>query len=221
MGESDVNMPFDVLESLMKKLFVILIVAGGLMHCSVTKANITGIDYASDGDGAIVCNVYTWNGSLPEFTAGTIDGIQYSAPAHVIGNIETDGSDPTLTLNSTINNDTGFAWTAYDVNVYMSSTFTLSAENVTLPPDWTAAITQSPVWNGSQYEGKLEFTGVTPVANGDNLDFGYTISFSGYTSFTFCQEMIPVPEPGTFGFLSAGALLLGGFLAAGRRKNHS
>ena len=134
--------------------------------------------------------------------------------------------DPTLKLISAIDNDTSFTWTAYHVNVYMNNSFTLSAATASfpgaIPGDWTATITQqaTPI-GGGQYEGQLDFTGGTPVAVGDELDFSYKLAFTGATSYSFTQEMIPVPEPGTIGFLAAGALLLGGFRVVRQRRNHS
>jgi len=201
------------------------------MYCSIGRANITNVFCQDDGDGAVTCGPYTWTGN--PIVGVTMDGTQYSVPGqtagHILGTIETDGSDdPSLTLNSDINNDTSFAWTAYDVNVYMDTTFTLSAVDVTVPPDWTATIIQSPVYVGSPhgaYEGKIEYdigVGGAPVAIGDDLDFGYTISgFSGNTLYSFTQEMIPVPEPTAFGFLAAGALLLGGLMAVRQRRNRA
>lgn len=207
----------------MKRLSLILVVVGGLLYCSTSKANITNVVFQSDGDGAIIdCPVYTWSGDVSSLSV-PIKGDQLWGPAHVSGIIDTTGpiGDPSLTISSAIVNDTAFTWTAYQVNVYMNNSFTLSGQAVTLPPDWGATIAQAPAWNGTQYEGQLLFTAGTPVMVGDELDFGYTVSFSGATSFVFTQEMIPIPEPGTFGFLAVGALLLGATLTAGRRKTHS
>jgi hypothetical protein len=212
----------NILESLMKRLVLVSIVLGGLMFCSVGKANITGVTYADDGDGAVVCPLYTWNGSAADLSA-PIYGDQYWGPAHVVGTITTDtADDPNLILGSAIDNDTSFAWTAYHVNVYMNNPFTLSAVSVSNVPigDWTAGITQAPVWNGSQYEGQLDFTSGTPVAIGDELDFSYKLSFAGATSYSFTQEMIPVPESNTFTFLVAGSLCLGGLVIVRQRRNN-
>lgn len=205
----------------MKTISLILAMVGGLLFSSTAQANITAISLASDGDNAIVCPIYTWNGSASEVTM-SISGDQYWQPAHVIGSIQTDSetADPSLTLSSSINNDTTFAWTAYIVNVYMNTTFTISGAAVSVPGDWSAATTQ-PIWNGSQYAGQVLFAAGTPVAIGGQLDFAYTISFAGATSYSFTQEMIPVPEPGICSFLAAGALLLGGVLAGRRRTKLS
>ena len=160
----------------MKRLSFISLVVGGLMCCSTGKANITNVDYADDGDGAIVCPVYTWSGSAT-WVGCQIAGDQYWGPAHVVGTIATDSaSDPTLTLSSAINNDTSFTWTAYDVNVYMSSTFTLSDVSVTTPGDWTVTSALQPVLVNSPlgaYEAQIVFTGGTPVTVGNDLDFSY------------------------------------------------
>ena len=205
----------------MKRLIFTLVVLGGMMCCTAGKANITSATFQSDNDGAIInCPVYTWSGNVSDLSV-PISGEQRWEPAHVVGTIDTTDAtgDPTLTLSSSINNDTTFAWTAYIVNVYMNTTFVLSGAGVTVPGDWATAVTQ-PNWNGSQYEGQLYFTAGTPVTPGGNLDFAYTISFSGATSYSFTQEMIPVPEPGTVGFLAAGGLLLGGLATIRLRRNH-
>ncbi|MGB7767480.1 MAG: PEP-CTERM sorting domain-containing protein [Verrucomicrobiia bacterium] len=210
----------------MKKLFFVLMVAGGLMYCSIGRADITSVSCQDDGDGVISCGPYMWSGSI---TSVTMDGTQHTVPGqtaagHILGDITTDSTtDPTLTLDSAINNDTGYAWTAYDVNVYMDNPFSLSSASVTLPPDWTLASIQPtavPVVSPhGSYEASMVFASGTPVAIGDDLDFGYTISFTGSTDYSFTQEMIPVPEPGTIGFLAAGVLLLGGLVVVRQRRN--
>ncbi len=205
----------------MKRLSFVGILIGGLMVCSTGKANILYVQYADDGDGAITCDPTNWQGSVPDLGLN-ITGKQCGAPGHVIGTITTDtADDPSLILGSAINNDTSFAWTAYQVNVYMNNTFTLSAASVTLPIDWTLTSIQTtaiPVVSPhGSYEAQMVFTSGTPVAIGDELDFSYKISFSGATSYSFTQEMIPVPEPGALGFMAAGVLLLGGFMIGRRR----
>ncbi len=211
----------------MKRLSLVAIVIGGLVFCSSGKANITGVSFQDDGDGAITCPLYTWSGSINDLNV-PLDGIQNrGGAAQILGAIQTDTTgDPSLTLNSTINNDTSFAWSAYYVNVYMNTTFTIPAANVSVPSGWTANVIQTPIYVGSSlgdYEGQIEFAmgSGMPVAVNGELDFSYTISFGGATSYTFTQEMIPVPEPGTLGFLGAGMLLLAGLLVTNRRKRHS
>jgi len=75
--------------------------------------------------------------------------------------------------------------------------------------DWTAYLTQQPVWNGTDWKGQLDFHAGTPVAIGGELDFSYAIHFVGSTSYSFTQEMMPTPEPGTLSLLLGGVLLLG------------
>ena len=71
--------------------------------------------------------------------------------------------DPTVTMRNTIDNDTGFSWTGYHVNVFMDNPFTVSAATIYTPatsePGWTGSITVSPaVLVGSQYEGRKWIT---------------------------------------------------------------
>jgi hypothetical protein len=64
----------------------------------------------------------------------------------------------------------------------------------------------------------MVFSSGTPVQVGQELDFNYSISFTGATSYSFTEEVIPVPEPAIFALVPVGALLWGGFVAGLRRK---
>ena len=167
---------------------------------SVAHADIIGWDCADDGDGAIDC--------VASFDYGTYElsivGDQNWGPGHMLGSFTTDTAlDPTVMMYNTIDNDTGFTWTGYQVNVSMDSTFTLSNAMVFTPGDWTTAITQ-PTWTGSEYRGVVDYSSGTPVADTETLTFAYNLSFDGATSFQFCQEMVPTPEPTTLALLLIG-----------------
>jgi hypothetical protein len=76
-------------------------------------------------------------------------GAQKAGEAGMKAIIDTDTiADPTLTLSSSVNNDTGFAWNGYQVNVVMSVpfAFTAPAPNVHNPPinDWFLAAVVPP-----------------------------------------------------------------------------
>jgi hypothetical protein len=209
----------------MKKRNLILAVLATLACCSVSKADITSAWWHADGDGDIVCNNWTFSGN-----ALTMDGIQYAGPAHMVGGIDTDTPvDPTLVLNSAVDNDTGFAWNGYQVNVVMSVPFSIVPPlgDPSNPPfnDWIlagvvpVAFQVSGPWAGF-YEGTLYYAGGTPIGVGGELDFTYGINFASSTHYLFTQEMIPsmvpVPEPSTFALLAIGGL--GVLLRWNRRK---
>lgn len=206
----------------MKWRGILLVASFLLVFCGVSKANITNVWYADDGDGAVVCNATNWWGSAKSITL-CIDGVQNWAPGHVLGTVLTDSStDPTLTISTTDSNAMGFAWTSYEVNVYVTTNFTISNVQVTFSPsnDWTVLsgpTTPTLSTNGMWVSSFVLDTG-TPIANGSELGFKYDLGFSGSTFYGFTQEMNPVPEPGTLALVALGGLVFGGFRMARRSR---
>ncbi len=194
----------------MRKLVAIAVFMAVLAWAGVSTATIIGETCWAKNDGALQNSTWGWDGGSNTLSV-TAD--QYSAPGTMLGSFTTsDGDDPTVTLENTVNNDTGFAWTAYYANIYMNRNFTLA--NPVVYPDtteaWSGAITQSPaqlVVSGpytGDYEASAVFTGGTPLPIGGIIDFSYQIAFTGNVTFT--EELIPVPEPGTL------VLVLGGLV---------
>jgi hypothetical protein len=218
----------------MKMRAFVLIAVATLLYCSPSRASITAASWWDDGDGALACQ-WTNLTLSGDAQSGTLSmyGDQSWGPGHMVGTIDTTSAeDPRLTLASAIENDTNFTWAAYTVNVYLSSLFTIANSGslnayVDNPPnsDWYVAsiVEPSPSYTvpsgqfAGDYEGTLYLTGVTPVAIGGELDFGYTIQFSGASHFTVGQEVIPVPEPGAFALVA----LSGGLLALARRRQRT
>jgi hypothetical protein len=199
----------------MKKICILATVAVLLFGVSAVQADILTANYYADGDAALTCTAYAGgtDKSLLEMY-----GDQHSGPAHLLGNITTDSSlDPTITVHNTIDNDTGFAWTGYQVNIYLSYPFTVFNQQVfspLTPSGWSVSPlgTITAAWDGTEYKATLNYTGGTPVAYDPNplltgsFEFGYKINFSGATQYAFCQEMIPVPEPATMVLLALAGL---------------
>lgn len=167
------------------------------------QASILTLSYGSTDNSALNCSYYNWTQ-----TGISVFGQQYSA-GQMAGVITTDTTtDPTLTLTSSLNNDTLFPWTGYQVSVSMTQTFTLSGAQVTVPSGWTANVTQ-PELSGGFYVGHVNYSAGTPVAVGGTLNYAFTMSFSGATQYSFTEAVVPVPEPGAVGF----AFLTGAGLA--------
>jgi len=130
-------------------------------------------------------------------------------------------TDPILTINSSIDNESSFTWTAYIVNVAMNQIFSINSAGVIAPSGWTAIITQPSGPVNGIYTGTIDYVGGTPVAiyPGQNsiLNYGYQIQFSGATQYTLTESVNPVPEPGVFDVSLAGALSLGAWTVVTRR----
>ena len=51
----------------------------------------------------------------------------------------------------------------------------------------------------------------------DMVSFSYQLQFTSSTHYSFTQEIIPVPEPGTVGMVTMSGLLLASLALARRR----
>jgi hypothetical protein len=210
----------------MKKQIALLVVVATLACCSISQASITSATWYSLDHNTLNCT----SNAFASDTLG-MSGTQKAPAAHMVADIFTDTTaDPTLTLSSIVNNDTGFAWNGYQVNVVMSVpfSFTAPAPNAQNPPvnDWFLAAVVPPTLQGGAspwagyYEGTLDFSAGTSVGIGEKLDFQYTISFGSSTHYILTQEMIPseitIPEPSTVALLAIGGL---GFALRLRRNS--
>jgi hypothetical protein len=199
----------------MNRFFSLVFIFGLLMFSATATAEIISYECDNDGDGAIDCVMQNWQ-EVGEDYSMDIVGNQFWGPGHMNGSFTTDTPvDPNINVFNFVDNETGYAWTAYQVNVTMNHPFTLSNAVALSPSNWTSTITPvTPV--GSNYVGTVNYVSGTPVPDLGTFGFQYKISFSGYTSYSYCQEMIPVPvpEPGTLVLLACGAI---GLLVARRR----
>jgi hypothetical protein len=183
---------------------------------------------ADDGDGVIVCtsnflqpiteegeSVYPINvvGEHCDHTNCDVPELR----GHIVGDFNVN-DDPTLKIINSIDNDTGFDWTGYTVQVTMPISFTIPAAAVTTPSDWTVASIAAPSYDigSGKWIGLITFAGGTPVhtTNDETLEFWYKLNFTG-SAPAYCIEMTPVPEPGTLALLAFGAI---GLFVVGRRS---
>jgi hypothetical protein len=196
----------------MKGWSVLLVILAVLFLCSTSRANITNVWYRDDGDGAFVCgNPGTWSGSTSELSLG-VNGKECGTPGHLLLDVYTDSpDDPTLKIDNSIDNDTGFAWTQFTVNLTMNVSFTLTNVAVNAPGDWhvVSGDNQTATFTGSDYLATVVYDTGAPIAINGTIDFGYWVKFSGSPAYTITQEMIPVPEPSTLGLVGLSLLLLG------------
>ena len=181
------------------------------------QANIIFVGTADSGCGGISCQG-SWNPNTPGLF--NLVSTQNQTPGSVAVGVLTDTpDDPTLGIFNTVNNDGTFAWTAYQVNVYMNRSFSLFGDAVTTPGDWSAAITAQGNVLGSyvdavdsntySYMATILYTSGTPIGIGGELDFSYDLTFLGSTNYSYAQEAIPLgiaPEPATMGLGLAGLI---------------
>jgi len=190
-----------------------------LAGVTASHANITNTTFQAYNDGQMYCTFSNLTQIGPGAFEQGIHGDQWGFNGGTVrGDIQTDTpGDPSLTLLHSINNDTGYTWTNYDVTITMSQSFSLSG--VTVDNGWSDVVT-APVLMGSSWVGYIDLYAApygTPVLVNGILDFGYTMSFTGSVSFseTLTPGPAPVPEPGVMALLSLGAA---GWSARRRRK---
>lgn len=201
------------------------IVFCALLSCaSISNASLILGDHSVDA--SIQSPSFDLTGGPEDYTL-SISGGQLSSPGSVLATLTQDGGsdDPNIWVTNGFGNDTDFAWTDYHVVVKMEHPFNLSnagviglfdADGNPLPNNWTATplTLTAAVPIGGQYVGYVDYQGGTAVPILGELDFTYKISFTGYSTTTYTQDLYPTPEPGTLVLLVCGVL---GLLAVRRR----
>src|SRR5207245_685591 len=93
--------------------FKALATVASLGVCSIANANLTNIDYSVLDYNAFTCLV-NFNAASSTMS---VDGYQYLPLGVMQGHYYADSdADPKATKLYTIDNDTGSAWSGYDVN---------------------------------------------------------------------------------------------------------
>jgi hypothetical protein len=140
-----------------------------------------------------------------ELTSGTINWIDSDSTLQLLETWGTMGSvtsstigaadvDPVIHITKQIDNDSGFAWTDYHIQI--------SGQGVTyVPGSATSDRFSTVVENGNN----IDFFSPLIVPVNDSVTLGFDIQVpSGIFSFSISQT--PTPEPATMGLLGLGAL---------------
>lgn len=210
----------------MKSLIVLCVLGTTLACCATGRATLLTASATSDtpsftldGCGSFIGSDTGGILSVSSTQSGPSANLQVTASA------DTAGADPTLGFYNYVNNDTLSTWNSYSVSLSMAVPFTIlespsAVTTVSSPSDWTTNITQ-PTSDGSEYTGLVSYQAGTLVGPGGELDFNYTINFTGSSSYgvdeVYTAGTLAVPEPGTLGLLFAG-LSVSAFLGVARAR---
>jgi hypothetical protein len=185
-----------------------------LTFCQVGRANITSVVWQGTG-GALSDVVYSTTGPQGDITGGWMYAGQ-GGNGQMGLSLGTDSpTDPAFTLTTDLINSSGFTWSSYLVDVSMTTGFTFSGVANNIPGDWTAIVQNPGAPVAGVYTGHLIFYAGTPIGDGGEFNFVYTVNFDGGPSISFTETLTPVPEPGTLSLLAIGSAL---FVIARRRR---
>jgi hypothetical protein len=202
----------------MNKKTFLLVVSMSFLGWFASNASVTSV-----GDSGWTGGIYCYEPVLQTDSNGQsalMSGNQWLSSGSMDINIAASSTtDPILSIGSSINNTSSFAWTEYIVTLSMNQAFSINSANVSAPLGWSANITGpgGPDISGN-YIGTIDYLAGTPVAVSGTLDFNYVVQFTGSLSYSLTESVQAVPEPGVFSLLTSGALLLGGLMMAKRRQ---
>ena len=115
--------------------------------------------------------------------------------AHVVSGL-TD-VDPVMTITKSVTNDSGFAWTGYEVALPDNGGITF----VGTPTSDTMILT-------SQSDYQLLFGEPQAVAHGETVQFVFDVLIPSTGPFSFTLTQTPIPEPASLTLLSIGGIAL-------------
>jgi hypothetical protein len=199
----------------MKCIATLAFVVFSLALPSLSNAEI--LNLVVDEDGSSGAYETTWGATNKDTCLYFLNvvGTQSAGQSDTAYKIEADPTDPTIVVTNTILNDSGEDWVGYRICVAMSKSFDLTDAFVTSPSSWAALVTDPVlqtigVYSGL-YVGYIDYSDAlgSVVACNDTLQLGYSVSFSGYTNYSYSQSMSysAVPEPSTFAMVLSGLLI--------------
>lgn len=110
--------------------------------------------------------------------------------------VGTTNEDPTFHVQKTIDNDTTFTWTSYELTLQGSATFM---------PGAFSSMFATAIYNSNQW---IIFSAPTAVDPGQSVTLDVDINIPTTGGFNFTMTQLAVPEPATLGLLALGAGIL-------------
>ena len=167
---------------------VLILFFGGLAGAGITNLQNSWLD-----KDELISGTINWVDSASTLQLLETWGAMGSVTSSTIGAADVD---PFIHIIKQINNDSGFAWTDYHIQI--------SGQGAAyIPGSATSDRFSTVVENGNN----IDFFSPLIVPVNDSVTLGFDIQVASGT-FSFSISQTPTPEPATIGLLGLGALTI-------------
>lgn len=176
----------------------------GAAQADVIDINITGAlnepSLRLEGGQWLEGRDWGWQAQQPNALAWANEDWIGGAPVDLNVQVVTDGVDPDVMITKTLQNNTGFIWTAFNIDLFRTAGF---GPIMTLPGSVSSTrFASNMVTNFGSGDSSISyFNGA--VVPGDTVTFMFTFNIPGDVSFRMLQT--PIPTPGALALLGLGA----------------
>ncbi len=158
---------------------------------------------------------WNWNLAGPDLQNGEATAVESwrgMSPVDLNVGVTTDGIDPDVKITKMLQNNTGIAWTSFDISLLHFPGFgPLSVYAASATSDRFSSVGVTNFGTGDAFLHYSLSGTDTAVLPGQSVMFQFTFNIPGDVAFRMVQT--PVPTPGALGLVG-----LGGIVLAGRRR---
>ncbi len=185
----------------MKRLGLFCLAALLIAACTGTSYATIVQDWdASWGEYSPTASVFTFVGE-EMWTWDIVETGQeaFASSGSIYSSILGENQDPQFAITLTVENNTGFIWTGYVLELDQG-------ENATF---FGTASTSGPEFGTVTYPGDktINFSGTEYVDIGESVTFNFVIDVPNFGD-GFALTQTPIPEPATIALLGLGSILL-------------